>query len=195
MWETLLAPALFLSLVKTDRTKSPGLDSDSLTRKVSGSSRATRSFSAFGPDRWPWYHLGHEHMHWWFTNALLCHTWIYQLLLCAEEEVQRFAISSLSCTLSVCHFDKWEAAAKIRLIINSLFSLPPSCRLWAEPCCMSAERPQCPIQVYFRAQPKTANFAFFVGLTDRILLIVMPFIVHTVFALMNALLGPSCVVT
>ncbi|TNN54557.1 hypothetical protein EYF80_035260 [Liparis tanakae] len=34
-----------------DRTKSPGLDSDSRTRKVPGSSRAASSFSAFGPDR------------------------------------------------------------------------------------------------------------------------------------------------
>lgn len=190
MWETLLAPLLFLSLVKTDRTKSPGLDSDSLTRKVSGSSRATRSFSALGPDRWPWYHLGHEQRHWWFTNALE-----YISFLGAKEEVQCRAISSLSCTLSVCHPGK--RAAKIRLIINSLFSLPPPCRLWAKVCCMSAERLPCPIQVYFRAQPKTAsaNFAFFVGLTSRVLLIVVPCRVHRVFALMNALLRPSCVVT
>lgn len=60
MWETLLVPVLLVSSVKTDRTKSPGLDMDSRTRKVSGSSRATRSFSALAPDKWPWYHLRHR---------------------------------------------------------------------------------------------------------------------------------------
>lgn len=60
MWETLFPPVLPLSSVRTDRTKSPGLDSDSLTRKVPGSSRVQSSFSALGPDRWPWYHLRHK---------------------------------------------------------------------------------------------------------------------------------------
>lgn len=56
MWET-LNPALVISSVSTDRTKSPGLESDSLTRNVPGSPRSRSSFSALGPDKWPWYHL------------------------------------------------------------------------------------------------------------------------------------------
>lgn len=73
MWETRFPPILPISSVWTDRTKSPGLDSDSLTRKVPGSSFALRSFSAFGPDRWPWYHLGQKIKHWWLMMQPLWH--------------------------------------------------------------------------------------------------------------------------
>lgn len=73
MWETRFPPILPISSVWTDRTKSPGLDSDSLTRKVPGSSFAVRSFSAFGPDRWPWYHLRQKIKHWRLMMQPLWH--------------------------------------------------------------------------------------------------------------------------
>lgn len=48
----------FSSLVRTERTKSPGLLWLSRTRKLPALPLSVSSFSASRPDRCPWYHLG-----------------------------------------------------------------------------------------------------------------------------------------
>lgn len=59
-WVTLVLRSrlsCFSSLVRTDRTKSPGLLWLSRTRKLPALPFSVRSFSASRPERCPWYHL------------------------------------------------------------------------------------------------------------------------------------------
>lgn len=114
MWETLFPPALLFSSVRTDRTKSPGLDSDSLTRKVPDSSRAQSSFSAFCPDRWPWYHLRGTKGNECFPYACTFHLHFSLFVVTTFQRTPSASCSELTCNCISLSFklDILRAAAK-----------------------------------------------------------------------------------